>query len=161
MKKRPVQHHIDGLIALLSFAIFAACVLAVLLTGANAYRRLTRRDQAASDRRIGIQYVAAQVRHADSENSIAVESFDGRDSLVLGAGGEYITRIYDYDGYLMELFSAASDPMSPENGERIMAVNGLALSLEDGLLTVTVTDVRDEESTLTLSLRSGEGGAAA
>jgi len=160
MKKRPVQHHIDGLIALLSFAIFAACVLAVLLTGANAYRRLTKRDQAASDRRVGIQYVAARVRHADSEHSVAVESFDGGDSLVLG-DGEYVTRIYCYDGYLMELFSAASEPMSPESGEQIMAVDGLALSLEEGLLTVTVTDVRGEESTLVLSLRSGEGGAAA
>jgi len=161
MKRRPTQHHIDGLIALISFAVFASCILAVLLTGANAYRRLTARDQAAYDRRIGIQYVAAQVRHADSEHSVAVESFGGSDALVLGAGGEYITRIYCYDGYLMELFSDASVSMNREDGERVMAVNGLALSLEDGLLTITVTDVRGEDSTLVLSLRSGKRGGAA
>jgi len=161
MKRRPIQHQIDGLIALTSFGVFAVCVLAVLLTGANAYRRLTARDQAAYDRRVGIQYVAAQVRHADSKDNITVENFDGSDALVLDAGEEYVTRIYCYDGYLMQLFSAASDPLGREDGEQVMAANGLDLSLEDGLLTVTVTDVWGEDSTLILSLRSGEGGSAA
>jgi len=161
MKKQPVQHHIDGLITLVSFAVFAVCVLAVLLTGASAYRRLTARDQSAYDRRVGIQYVTAKVRHADSGHSIAVEDFDGVDALVLGAGGEYITRIYCYDGYLTELFSAASDSLSPGDGERIMAVGGLSFSLEDSLLSITVTDVHGEDSALILSLRSGEGGAEA
>ncbi len=59
MKKRTTQHHIDGLAALLLFGIFAVCVLMVLLTGANAYRRLTERDQIgrASCRERVCQYV--------------------------------------------------------------------------------------------------------
>ena len=51
MKKRPIRHQIDGLIALLLFGVFSVCILAVLLTGADAYRRLTDRDQAALDRK--------------------------------------------------------------------------------------------------------------
>ena len=47
MKKRNVKQHMNGLAALLLFGLFAFCVLAVLLTGAGAYRRLTARDQAA------------------------------------------------------------------------------------------------------------------
>ena len=54
MKRKTIKHHIDGLIALLLFGVFAVCVLAVLLTGAEAYRRLTQRDRARSEeRRVG------------------------------------------------------------------------------------------------------------
>ena len=36
MKKR-AQHHIDGLLALLLFGVFASCLLAVLLGGAGGF----------------------------------------------------------------------------------------------------------------------------
>ena len=36
MREKRVKHHIDGLVALLLFGVFAACVLVVLLTGADA-----------------------------------------------------------------------------------------------------------------------------
>lgn len=61
MREKRVKHHIDGLVALLLFGVFAACVLVVLLTGADAYRRLTERDQAAYERRTGVQYIATRV----------------------------------------------------------------------------------------------------
>ena len=51
-----------GLAALLLFGLFAFCVLAVLLTGAGAYRRLTARDQAAYEWRSCTQYIATRVR---------------------------------------------------------------------------------------------------
>lgn len=49
--------------------------------------------------------------------------------------------------------------LDPEDGERIIPAGGLELSLEDGLLTVDATDAQGTQSTLLLSLRSGEGGA--
>ena len=60
MKKKTTQHHIDALAALLLFGVFAVCVLAVLLSGADAYQRLTRRDQNAFDRRTAAQYLATR-----------------------------------------------------------------------------------------------------
>lgn len=159
MKRKPIKHHIDGLIALLLFGVFAVCVLAVLLTGADAYRRLTQRDQAAYDQRTCVQYVATRVRQADAAGQIALEDFGGSDCLVLGAGEDYVTRVYYYDGWIMELFCAADMELGPEDGERVMAAGGLDLSLEDGLLTVTAADAQGGENTLLLSLRSGEGGA--
>ena len=73
MKRQPMKHHLNGLIALLLFGVFAVCVLAVLLTGADAYRRLTLRDQAAYDRRTCVQYVATRVRQADAEQCVSVD----------------------------------------------------------------------------------------
>ena len=36
MKQQRTQHHMDTLLALLLFGLFSVCVLAVLLTGADA-----------------------------------------------------------------------------------------------------------------------------
>lgn len=157
MKQKSVKHHIDGLIALLLFGVFAVCVLVVLLTGADAYRRLTQRDRAAYDRRTCVQYVATRVRQADALDGVAVEDFGGTACLTLRDGG-YATRVYCYDGWLMELYCADGSELSPEDGERVMAARELDLSLADGLLTIAAVDGQGTRSTLLLSLRSGEGG---
>ena len=83
MKRQGTQHHIDTLAALLLFGIFAACVLTVLLAGAEAYRRVTERDREAYDRRTCVQYVATRVRQADAAGSVSLETFGGVKALVL------------------------------------------------------------------------------
>ena len=150
MREKQVKHHIDGLVALLLFGVFAACVLVVLLTGADAYRRLTERDQAAYERRTGVQYIAT---HA---GGVAVEDFGGTDALILGADETYAARVYCYDGWLMELYCLAEEPMEPQDGQKIMEARALELSLEDGLLEASLTAADGTEDTLRLSLRSGE-----
>lgn len=157
MKRKTIKHYIDGLIALLLFGVFAVCVLAVLLTGADAYRRLTQRDRAAYDRRTCVQYVATRVRQADVLDGVMVEDFNGTACLTLPDGEDYVTRVYCYDGYLMELYCAADVELDPEDGEQIMPAQALDLSLEDGLLTIAATDAQGSQNTLLLSLRSGEG----
>lgn len=157
MKRRANRHHMDGLIALLLFGVFAACVLAVLLTGANAYQRLVRRDQAAYERRTCAQYIAARVRQADRDGEVQVSGFEGVQALVLGQGNEYITRLYFLDGWLMELYAAADAGLAPEDGAPVLEIEGLELSLEDGLLTAEIGVPGGMRDTLRLSLRSGEG----
>ena len=161
MKKRPIQHQLNGLMALLLFGVFAACVLAVLLTGANAYRRLTQRDQEAYLRRTCVQYLATRVRQADSRDRVSVESFGGADALVLTeTDGSYTTRIYRYDGWLMELYAAADADMEPQDGEKVLELSSLRLTLEDGALTADTVDTAGASGTLRMTLRSGEGAAA-
>ena len=69
------KSHMEGLIALLLFGVFAACVLSVLLTGAGAYRRLTQRDQTAYSQRTCAQYLATKVRQSPDAQALSVESF--------------------------------------------------------------------------------------
>lgn len=159
MRRKPIQHHIDALAALLLFGVFAACVLAVLLTGAQAYRRLTLRDQEAYDRRTCVQYLATRVRQADHAQGIAVEDFGGG-SLVLNADTPYPTWLYCQDGWLMELFCLAEDRPGPEDGQRLMEAQALKASLEDGLLTIEVTTSGGVRETVLLSLRGEEGVGA-
>lgn len=158
MKRKTIQHHMDALIALLLFGVFAVCVLAVLLTGADAYRRLTDRDQNAFDRRTAVQYLATRVRQADG--GVAVESFDGVTALKLDAESSYPTWLYCWNGQLMELYCYYEERPGPEDGSALMALEDLDVELEDGLLTLRVTRTGGETDTLLLSLRSGEGGLA-
>ena len=119
MKRTRIHYHLDGLIALLLFGVFAVCVLA--------------------------------------DNGVSVEPFGGRDALILTEEGGYATYVYWHEGYLMELYTSVDGDLAPEDGEKLMASGGLELSLEDGLLTVDITQGTGEQDTLCLSLRSGEG----
>ncbi len=162
MKKRAAQHQMDALMALILFGVFAACVLAVLLTGARAYQRLTQRDRSAFDRRTAIQYIATRVRCSDTAGAITVEEFDGVECLCLSEAygpDSYVTRVYCYDGYLRELFCSADDGLGPEAGESVLEAQAVDFTLEAGMLTVKVT-MADSTETLYLALRSGEGAAA-
>ena len=159
------KHHMEGLIALLLFGVFAVCLMAVLLTGASAYRNLTDRDRTAYDRRVCTQYLAARVRQGDRQDGVRIEPFGDGDALLLidDIGGfDYATYVYVSEGYLMELFCAVDSGLAPDAGSRIMPANGLDLNLEGNRLDLVLTppDADASPVALTLSLRSGEEAAA-
>ena len=155
------SEHLEGLMALLLFGVFAVCLMVVLLTGADSYQGLTRRDQASSDGRTCAQYLATRVRQADIDQSVTVGEFGGSGALCFTqsiVGDDYVTWVYVYDGWLMELFCKADSNLKPEDGERIMTARSLTVSEEDGLLRLTVAPADGETVELLLNLRSGEGG---
>ncbi len=163
MKIRQNERKADSLLALLLFAVFAVCVLSVLLTGADAYRGLASRDQTGYERRTAGQYLITRLHQSDRADAVTVEQFCGVDALVITEqyGGEtYQTRIYCYGGYLRELFTASGTGFLPSDGEKVLEASGLTLKLEDGLLTAELTDAAGQTQRLALYLRSGEGAAA-
>ena len=158
MKRQGTKHHMDGLLMLLLFGVFAVCVLIVLLTGAKAYRGLTERDRAAYDRRTCVQYIATKVRQGDVEGGVTVEPFGDTAALCMRQYG-FVTRVYCYDGWLMEMYTFEDAELTPQDGEKVMPLPGLSFDLEDGLLTVELQSGEGVTDTLRLALRSGEGAA--
>ena len=158
MKRQGIKHQMDGLLMLLLFGVFAVCVLIVLLTGARAYRGLANRDGAAYDRRTCVQYLTTRVRQGDLSGGVAVEPFGDGAALCIRDPEGFITRVYCHDGWLMELYTFADTELEPQDGEKIMPLEGLSLSLEDGFLTVEVRQGEGVTDTLRLSLRGEEGG---
>lgn len=157
------KHHLEGMLALLLFGVFAVCLMAVLLTGANTYRALTDRDREAYDYRVSAQYLAARVRQADCQGGVTVGQLGEEDALLLHEiidDSEYVTYVYVHDGYLMELFCYADNEVSPEDGSEIMPVQALSIERSHSLLKLKLTTQSGREAALTLSLRSGEGVAA-
>lgn len=149
---------------LLVFCIFAACILMVLLTGANSYQMLTSRDADSFSRRLCVQYVAAKIRHSDADSSIYIGDFEGSASdegntlfLRESVNGEnYLTRIYCYKGYLRELYAAADEDMHPEDGEVILTAKSLTFSMDpkSGLLKIENVDGGGQQQELSIFLRS-------
>lgn len=169
MKKETTGHHMDGVYVLLLFAVFAGCILIVLLFGTSAYEKLVERDQAAYDQRTGVQYLAAKIRHSDSADHIYVGSFSDRTSvdadeintLYLQFDGEdgevpgFYTKIYYYDGYIREVLCAEEGGLLPEDGSEILAAEGLQISKDGNLISFTVTNENGTESSMNIALRSG------
>lgn len=149
---------LSGAAALLVLAVFAVGILGTLLGGAGIYRRLTRRDQSAYNSRTLVQYVATRVRQAPG--AVTVADFGGCDALVIPQqmGEEtYITRVYCFDGWLMELFSSENGVFDPQDGEKLLPAQGLELDLETGLLHARVRDHQGAVHELYLHLPGQEG----
>lgn len=151
-----------SLLPLVLLTLFSAAVLAVLLSAADAGRRLADRDEAAFDRRTALQYVAARVRSAGAE--ITVEDFAGPDSTLCIReeleGETYLTRLYCHGGALRELFCGAEEEMAPENGEIIVAAEEMRFVRSGSRICVLSRDAGGRSTCLTLALRVEQEGAA-
>ncbi|MBQ6711313.1 MAG: DUF4860 domain-containing protein [Clostridia bacterium] len=159
MKLQPSTTKLNGLLALTVFALFAACILLVLLGGAGVYRSLTREGLDSYARRTAAQYLTTRVRQGDCGGAVAVEDFGGVQALVLYEthGAErFCTRVYCMDGYLWELFTPAGGTPAPEDGQKLLPAQGLTLSLEHPRLTALLTDETGRQQQLVWQLRSGE-----
>ncbi len=160
MRQERGKGNMAGLATLLLFGVFAVCVVLVLLTGANAYRGLTQRDQSAYSHRTAAQYLTTRVRQADKVGQITVGEFGGAKALLLVEetdGILFVTRVYYYDGAIRELFSFADEVFAPQDGEEILPAKGLELELNGQMLTASIVNEDGTVQNLTLYLRSGEG----
>ena len=162
MKERKSKHHIDGLAGILTFVIFAGCILSVLLSGAGVYKRLTARDGSAFERRSCAQYVAMKLRQTSSADCVSLLPFGEGDALCISESigdKEYVTYVYCSDGWLRELFASGDQSFSPEAGEKLLETADMRLAMDKGLVTVCFTDLDGGESSISIALRGGEGAA--
>ena len=135
MKK---ESHIPAFLTLLVFAVFAVCLLMVLLSGAKVYSNLHGQGVEQYARRVTVQYLTTRVRQAQT---VRVEDFCGYSALTMEEtidGDVYLTRVYCYDSAIRELYSAQTAPVAPEDGASIAEAETLTFSLDDGLLTVMI-----------------------
>lgn len=152
----------DALVVLLLFGVFAVCVLSVLLTGADAYQRLSERDRLSYDQRTVTQYLSTRVRQADRLGGVEAGSFGSCSALVLQEeydGVVYETWVYCYDGYIRELFAEEGSNFLPEDGEKILPAQDLLVEQEESTLVLRVMTENEVWQELRLTLRSREGAA--
>lgn len=145
--------------ALLILAVFAVGILCTLLFGASSYRKLTRQSDAVFQSRTAAQYLTNRVRQAPDPDGIAVTQFGGIPALVIPQQIQeqtYLTRVYCYDGWLMELFGKAETEFLPEDGEKILPVSALELQRDRGLLSILLTDAQGNTQRILLDLPGEE-----
>ena len=82
---------------------------------------------------------------------------NGTDMLVLASdidGAAYETLIYCHDGMLRELFTDVGQEFSPEYGEIICEAQSFEARIENGLLSVWMTDGAGDSVSIDIALRS-------
>ena len=153
MNNKRWDKSISALSAIVMLTVFAISILSVLLGGAQVYSRLTRRDGDSFDSRTCAGYLQTKVRSA--EGPVTVEPFGDTQALCFyqqANGRRYVTRVYCYEGYLMELFSLQSGEFSPLDGEKLMPAQSLTCHLEGSRLCLVLTDQYGSEQSLYMAL---------
>ncbi len=155
MTKRTYGQGFLNLLPVLLFAVLAATVLSVLLSGVQLYSNMTREQQQGYLDRTVQQYVCTKVRQAQSPSAVSVEDFGGACALVIRQeleGEHFIERIYCYDGFLRELFTFSDSEMLPEDGEQLLELSAFSAALENDLLTLSFCDADGNSQTIYLDL---------
>lgn len=152
-----------SLVPLLVLVLFSACIVTVLLTGADLYKKLVQRDQQSFQQRTTVQYLTTRIRQNDRRDGIFVGSFSARETHGIGDtlylqeeinGRTYYTRIYCHEGSLQELFTQADLNVSPGDGQDILALDQISFTLQNGFLTIHITYEDHSEETMGLFLHS-------
>lgn len=147
------------LFTLLLLCAFAVMALIVVMTGADAYKRISADMSANSDLRIPLSYVASKVRQGDQAGAVSVVPREDTSALVIESSdgdADYETWIYEYDGRLCEVTVEEGAGFELRDGIAILPVSEFRVDAdESGLLTVTAGDQAGRTLELQLELRSG------
>lgn len=148
---------------LMLFFLFSACMLATLLAGAKVYQGVSSVLDKQYSTTTCINYLSAKVRHNDRQGGIGMGRIGNINALALYEtydDEEFVTYIYSFEGYMMELFCSADGEFLPENGEKIMPIDDLYISLDEGLLTVSCMSMEEEASVILALHSTGKGELA-
>ena len=152
----------------LLFLVFTCALLLALATGVGVYRHIHATSSATEKARLAGALVTNVVRSKDAEAAVSLGTAPGGgQSLVLTErldSGTFETRLYLYDGALVEEYVPAGTAYDPAHAEPLVAASAFAVELDEdaGALRVTC-----DTTTTFIALRSDgalstadEGGAA-
>ena len=153
----PRKHSISQVFVFVLLGIFAVMSTLMVLLSAQMYRGVVGKTEQNSSYRILTSYVSNAVRGSDVRNGIFADEGNGTDMLVLASdidGAAYETLIYCHDGMLRELFTDAGQEFAPEYGEIICEAQSFEARIENGLLSVWMTDGAGDSVSIDIALRS-------
>jgi len=154
------KNSIASLFSVVLFAIFALCIVAVLLMGMNTYQKLNQRDQAAFSQRTCAHYLTTKIRQSADPAAISITQLGEGSALILPEsyeGEDYLTYIYCSGGWLREYFTAEESAEDPELGEKVLPAASLNIALEGQLLSVEVTVTDGSTQDFALFIRGRKG----
>ena len=145
---------------LLLFCVFTLAVGMTLTSGAGAYQSIQQHMEAQYVERTGPAYLETKLHHYDEAGAIQLEPFADRTALALYEeidGSLYKTLIYHHDGYIKELFFEDGLVFEAEDGQRVLAAEGLLFSWKQpNLLQIVCTAQDGAETELMIYVHSGE-----
>ena len=121
------------------FVIIIGLLMVTLSAGVNVYRNISEQRWADEQNRTGLTLIANSVHITDSIDAIGVGEGPEGQALVLTevfSTGAYETRIYLYQGNVVEEYAVAGTPYTPERATPLVQSDTFTFSYAENLLTV-------------------------
>ena len=139
-------------------AVFFLVMMLALVAGVIIFRGVSERQETANVLRMESGFITNLVRMGDMADAVQTGEGPEGDALVLVTtlpSGVYETRIYHYNGAIVQEYAAAGLPYDPELAVCIVESATFEFSFVNGLLTVTTDD-----GDFPVALRSVQGAQA-
>lgn len=136
------------------FALFVVVLLLAMLAGTLAYSALCDMRTAADESRLGINLIANTVRANDAYASVTTADGPEGQALVLveeETTGVYETRLYLYQGHVVEEYSLAGTEFTPQRATELCASSQFSFTFVNDTLAITT-----DQGTATVALRSSQ-----
>lgn len=143
--------------SILLFAVFVVVDLLALLIGTTSYGSLNRMQTENDQRIMSLGPIVSSVRANDVTGGVAVGAGPEGRALVMvqsDISGTYETRIYLYEGKIVQEYALASSPYTPTKATELSPSETFEFSYDDGLLSITT-----DAGTAEVALRNLQGGA--
>lgn len=141
----------------LLFAVITLFLMVAFLVGTNAYRSTDNMRTDADEMRLGLSLISNSIHTNDMTDAVGVAQGPEGPALVLTEhtdNGAYETRLYLYQGNVMEEYSRAHSAFTPDRAREVVPSSSFDFEYKNGLLTIYT----DQGST-SVALRSVRGGA--
>lgn len=141
----------------LLFAVVTLFLMVAFLVGMSAYHSTDTMRTDADKMRLGLSLISNSIRTNDMTDAVGVAQGPEGPALVLtehADNGTYETRLYLYQGNVMEEYSRAHTSFTPDRAREVVASESFDFEYKNGLLTIYT----DQGST-SVALRSVRGGA--
>lgn len=152
------KHTIDLLFPFALFFVLAASSLIVVLLASRIYQKNIDLSQDNYESRTALSYVCEKVRQSDERGAVSLDTFDGQDALALRQtynGQLYYTYIYEYDGYLRELFIGDGVSANAADGRPILAVHNFKITeISKRIFEISYTDKEGNKVSTAVAVKS-------
>lgn len=150
------RHMIDILFVLSLFLLFSVSSVILILFGVNIYNSTISSMTSNYSSRTSAAYITEKIRQSDICDAVSIDNEKGYEQLILTRsidGQTYATFLYEYNGYLYELFARTDIELSPDAGHQVIALTGLDFEFASpSLLRVSFIDEAGKDSTVYVSL---------
>lgn len=150
-----IKYIYENIIIMLYIIVLAVVTVIIILYSKNIYTKVDKYNSEFEDLEVAMSYINVKVRQNDKMGTISVKNVEelNTDALVI-KHNEYDAWIYEYNNMLIESKTLGDLQPTQEEYIKIADIEELKLSLNDKLLTYSITVGDDLEQTLILSLRS-------
>jgi hypothetical protein len=138
-------------------AVFFIALLSGLIVGVSMYRYAAQTQMDTDKIRMSTGLLASHIKTNDRENVLGVGQGPEGKSLVLtepADHGAYETRIYKYEGKIVQEYSLAGSAYTPQRAQVLEESDSFDFQVDGKLLTVTT-----DGGSVSVALRSAHGGA--